>query len=122
MKTVAFLESLDVAFRAEPVAITTYHQGEGTTARYRFLVEARPASHHGNGIRGVLSMVARREAGVSFAWEEVRWTDGAPLSEPESQLALDLLLRHVAAQLLYQHAYFALKAGDLQVMEEPLDA
>jgi hypothetical protein len=121
-KTVSFLESLDIAFRAEPVAITTYGDGDAVTARYRFLVEAYPTNYRESGIRGVLTMVARRKAGISFAWEEVRWTDGVPLSEPESWVALELLLRHIAAQLLYQHAYFAIKAGDLDVTEERLDA
>jgi len=122
MKTVSFLESLDVSFRAEPIAISTYQQGDAVTALYRFLVLAHPANYRERGIRGILNMVARRDAGVSFAWEEVRWSDGTRLSEPESALALDLLLRHVVAQFLYQQAYFALKAGDLQVTEESLDA
>jgi hypothetical protein len=122
MKTVSFLESLDVSFRAEPMTISTYEQGDAVTALYRFLVEAHPTDYRERGIRGILNMVARRDAGVSFAWEEVSWSDGTRLSEPESWVVLDLLLRHIAAQLLYQHAYFALKAGELQVTEESLDA
>ncbi len=121
-QSLSFLLSLDVAFRAEPIALTAYGDGDARTARYRFFVEAHPTHHRERGIRGVLTMVARRDAGISFAWEEVRWNDGKPLSEPESWEALDLLLRHIAAQLLYQHTYFALKGGDLRVTEERLDA
>ncbi|MCX2725980.1 hypothetical protein OO015_00465 [Thermomicrobium sp. 4228-Ro] len=121
-RSVSFLESLDIAFRAEPLAVTTYGDGEHTTARYRYLVEAYPTEHREGGIRGVLAMVARRSLGVSFAWEEVRWADGAPLSEAEAWVAMELLLRHIAAQLLYQHAYVAVKAGEVPVREEQLDA
>ncbi len=62
------------------------------------------------------------DTGIRFAWEQVTWSDGEALGESDAWVALELLLRHIAAQLLYQHAWVSVKAGLVEVEEVSLHA
>lgn len=122
VKDTHFLERLDITFKAEPVSIATYGEGDNATAVYRYHVYASDTKGEYPGIRGILTMAARMDTGIRFAWEQVTWSDGEALGESDAWVALELLLRHIAAQLLYQHAWVSVKAGLVEVEEVSLHA
>ncbi|GBD21709.1 hypothetical protein HRbin28_02167 [bacterium HR28] len=122
VKSIRFLEGLDITFKAEPVSVATYGEGGGATAVYRYRIHASDTKGEYPGIRGILTMAARMDTGIRFAWEQVTWSDGEALGDSDAWDALALLLRHIAAQLLYQHAWVAVKAGLVKVEEEAFHA
>lgn len=127
----ALFGSLDLNFTAQPLTATRYapalqsnsgspEQAEAAVYRYRITIWHNAGK--APSIQGILLFIASRDGGIEYAWETVSWSTGEALTEEEQRAALQSLILHVAAQLLYHAFWLAAQSGDVTQTQEVLHA